>query len=65
MTDEFGQPLDLRVKNTWREKIDEVSLEDCLSTQIINSTVPFYITGQLRCIMGGEAPSYVINVSSM
>lgn len=38
---------------------------DCLSTQVINSTVPFFITGQLKCIMGGVKPSYVINVSSM
>jgi hypothetical protein len=36
-----------------------------MSTQIINATVPFFITGQLRKIMGGTKPSWVINVSSM
>lgn len=36
-----------------------------MSTQLINSTVPFYITGQLRSVMGGNKPSWVVNVSSM
>lgn len=36
-----------------------------MSTQVINATVPFFITGQLRCIMGEDRVSYVVNVSSM
>jgi hypothetical protein len=63
--DEFGQPIDKRNKNTWIQKIEEVSLLDCYTTQVINSIVPFHLISQLRHKMTGSTPSWVINVSSM
>lgn len=38
---------------------------DCLSTQVINSTVPFLLISRLKCLMEGPEPSWIINVSSM
>lgn len=64
-TDEFGQPIDMRANNTWRQNIEDVSLFDCLSTQIINSTVPFHLIGELKALMVKDTPSWIINVSSM
>ena len=36
-----------------------------MSTQIINSIVPFHLINELKGLMGGEKPSWIINVSSM
>lgn len=38
---------------------------DCLTTQTINSTVPFFLIGQLKPLMGKNKPTFIINVSSM
>jgi NAD(P)-dependent dehydrogenase (short-subunit alcohol dehydrogenase family) len=64
-SDEFGQPLDKRPTNTWVEKIEDVSLLDCYTTQVINSIVPFHLISQLKDKLTGSTPSWVINVSSM
>jgi NAD(P)-dependent dehydrogenase (short-subunit alcohol dehydrogenase family) len=64
-SDEFGQPLDMRPQNSWVQSIEEVSLLDCFSTQVINSIVPFHLISQLKSKMLGPSPSWIVNVSSM
>ncbi len=63
--DEFDQPLDKRKANTWVQKIEDVSLLDCYTTQVVNSIVPFHLISQLKPKMKGDTPSWVVNVSSM
>ncbi len=52
-SDEFGQPLDKRETNSWVQKIEDVPLIDCYTTQVINSIVPFYLISQLKSVMKG------------
>lgn len=47
------------------QKIEDVSLLDCYTTQVVNSIVPFHLISQLKDKLKGSNPSWVINVSSM
>lgn len=49
--DEFDQPLDKRDVNSWVQKLDDVSLIDCYTTQLVNSIVPFHLISQLKPLM--------------
>jgi NAD(P)-dependent dehydrogenase (short-subunit alcohol dehydrogenase family) len=42
-----------------------VPLVDCLTTQVVNSIVPFQLVSQLKDKMKGSTPSWIVNVSSM
>lgn len=63
--DEFGQPRDRRTSNSWVQRVEEVPLVDCFTTQVVNAVVPFHLVGALRGKLAGRTPSWVLNVSSM
>jgi NAD(P)-dependent dehydrogenase (short-subunit alcohol dehydrogenase family) len=63
--DGFGQPLDLRGRNSWRLRLDEVGTVELVEVQLINAVAPFMLVGRLRRAMarpGGAA--FVVNVSA-
>lgn len=66
-SDEYGQQLDLRRKNSWVMKIDEVHPVELVECQIVNSTVPFMLCGGLKSMME-RSPTrnrFIVNVSAM
>jgi NAD(P)-dependent dehydrogenase (short-subunit alcohol dehydrogenase family) len=67
-SDVNNEGIDLREKNTWALKLDEVSLVEFMEVQTINSTAPFIIVGKLREMMKRDSDindKFIINVSSM
>jgi NAD(P)-dependent dehydrogenase (short-subunit alcohol dehydrogenase family) len=65
--DADGQPIDLRKINSWRLKLDEVSTEEMLEVQLVNTIAPFILNSQLKPLMM-RSPferRFIINVSAM
>ncbi|GAB3159155.1 SDR family oxidoreductase [Micromonospora sonneratiae] len=65
--DETGQPLDLRPVNSWTLRDSEVSPQEWLQVQVINSFVPFLLTSRLRPLLEASAypDRHVVQVSAM
>ncbi len=64
--DEYDEQLDLRTKNTWVSRLNEVSIPEILEVQVINSIVPTLIVSQFRELLTKSPFSerFIINVSS-
>jgi NAD(P)-dependent dehydrogenase (short-subunit alcohol dehydrogenase family) len=62
----FGQPVDLREKNSWNSKLDEINLEELLEVNLINHICPYLLISELKSLMtrNAERQSYIINVTS-
>jgi NAD(P)-dependent dehydrogenase (short-subunit alcohol dehydrogenase family) len=61
------QQVDLRVHNSWRMTLAEVSTPELLEVQLVNAVAPFVLIGKLKPLMqrvaaGGQ---HVVNVSAM
>jgi NAD(P)-dependent dehydrogenase (short-subunit alcohol dehydrogenase family) len=67
LTDETGEPLDLRDVNSWVLGVSDVSPAEWLETHVINAFVPFLLTGRLKPLMinSSHADRYVVQVSAM
>ncbi|MFA6093115.1 MAG: SDR family NAD(P)-dependent oxidoreductase [Elusimicrobiota bacterium] len=66
-TDADLQQVDLRAKNSWRLRLDEVSTAEMLELQLINSVAPFILCSKLKGLML-RVPSrdkHIVNVSAM
>lgn len=64
--DEFNQQIDLRPRNSWKETIETVDLQELVDVLAINSCVPFFLIQNLYFLMKSESKdSFIINVSSM
>lgn len=60
------QQVDLRGRNSWRLKLDEVSTVELLEVQLVNAIAPFVLAARLRPLL--KVPtrdSHVVNVSAM
>jgi NAD(P)-dependent dehydrogenase (short-subunit alcohol dehydrogenase family) len=67
LTDETGQPLDLRDRNSWNLRLHEVEPSEWLEVQMVNAFTPFLLTARLRGLLE-SSPSpdrYVVQVSAM
>lgn len=67
VSDEFGEPLDLRAENSWRLRLSEVGTLELLEVQLINVVAPFLLNARLRPLMArrrADDASYIINVSA-
>jgi len=66
---DLGQQLDLRTKNSWMLKLDEVSTPELAEVFAINALAPFVINSKLapfaRRSAAADRPAFVINVSAM
>jgi hypothetical protein len=65
-----GQPLDLRLKNSWLLKMDEVSTPELMECMLINAIAPFVLNSRLKPLMtepndDSRPDRYIINVSAM
>ncbi|MCO5988074.1 SDR family NAD(P)-dependent oxidoreductase [Actinoallomurus spadix] len=66
-TDETGQPLDLRDRNSWSLRLHEVDPAEWLEVQMVNSFAPFLLTSRLRGLLEASPwpDRYVVQVSAM
>ncbi|MEU7856318.1 SDR family NAD(P)-dependent oxidoreductase [Nonomuraea sp. NPDC049141] len=66
-TDETGQPLDLRDRNSWSLRLHEVDPAEWLEVQWVNSFAPFLLTSRLRGLLEASPwpDRYVVQVSAM
>jgi NAD(P)-dependent dehydrogenase (short-subunit alcohol dehydrogenase family) len=61
------QQVDLRLRNSWRLPLAEVSAVELLEVQLVNSVAPFLLNARLKALMLRE-PSrdkHIVNVSAM
>ncbi len=61
------QQVDLRKTNSWRLKLGEVSTNEMLEVQLVNSVAPFVLCNRLSNLMKKEntGMKHIINVSAM
>lgn len=65
-----GQQLDLRTRNSWLLRLDEVSTTEAAEVLAINSLAPFILNSKLKPILARTAaeagvPTFIVNVSAM
>lgn len=70
--DQDLQQVDLRERNSWRLRMDEVPSVELLETQLVNAVAPFVINARLKPLMlrapGGGEPTrdkHIVNVSAV
>ena len=61
------QQVDLRVVNSWRLRLAEVSTPEMLEVQLVNSVAPFILCAKLKPLMtrARTGAQHVVNVSAM
>lgn len=61
------QQIDLREKNSWRLRLEEVPTVELLEVQLVNSVAPFILNARLKPLMQKVATSdkHIVNVSAM
>ena len=61
------QQVDLRLVNSWRLRLAEVSTPEMLEVQLVNSVAPFILCGKLKPLMlrENEGGRHLVNVSAM
>ena len=63
--DGYGRPLDLRERNSWRLRLDEVGTVEMLEVQLINTVAPFVLNARLRRHMSRKTgAAFIVNVSA-
>lgn len=67
LLDEHGDPLDLRVQNSWTARLDDVPLRELLEVQLVNVTAPgLLISALLPLLRRSPFPRrFIVNVSSV
>lgn len=65
-TNRFGQPIDLRTKNSWNSTLTEVDLEELLEVNLINHISPYLLISELKenFIKSKNSKRFIINVTS-
>ncbi|WP_218004949.1 SDR family NAD(P)-dependent oxidoreductase [Actinomadura macra] len=66
-TDETGEPLDLRARNSWNLRLHEVDPAEWAEVQMVNAFAPFLLTARLRGLLEASPwpDRYVVQVSAM
>ncbi|MEM7473574.1 MAG: SDR family NAD(P)-dependent oxidoreductase [Planctomycetota bacterium] len=62
-----NQQIDLRQKNSWRLKLDEVATVELLEVHLVNAVAPYILNGRLRNLMKRDRTDdkHIVNVSAM
>ncbi len=65
--DQDLQQIDLRGRNSWRLRLDEVSAVELLEVQLVNAVAPFLLNGRLKplLVQTPERDKHVVNVSAV
>jgi NAD(P)-dependent dehydrogenase (short-subunit alcohol dehydrogenase family) len=64
--DAFGEQIDLRPMNSWRQKLGEISTEEFLEAFLVGAVAPFHLTSRLLPAMrrSPHARRFVVSVSA-
>jgi NAD(P)-dependent dehydrogenase (short-subunit alcohol dehydrogenase family) len=67
MLDQDWQQVDLRLRNSWRLLLHEVSTVELLEVQLVNAIAPFIFNARLKELMtrSSERDKHIVNVSAM
>ncbi|KAM3129552.1 hypothetical protein pb186bvf_018376 [Paramecium bursaria] len=67
ITDINKEYVDLKPINSWIAEIDDISFQEFLEVQTINSTAPFILCQQLKPLLeqSPDKPRFIVNVSAM
>ena len=67
LLDQDLQQRDLRVENSWRLTLAEVSSVEMLETQLVNAVAPFVLNARLKPLMlrASERDKHIVNVSAV
>lgn len=67
ITDVNGQQLDLRTKNSWLLKLNEVETPELAEVFLVNAMAPFILNGRLKELLlkSPFKDRYIVNVSAM
>lgn len=62
----FGQPVDLRDKNSWNSRLSDIDLVELLEVNLINQISPFMLVKGLKPLMkrNNEHYAFIVNVTS-
>lgn len=62
----FGQPIDLRPKNSWNSKLEEIDIVELLEVNLINQISPYLLIKSFRPMMKASKfkERFVVNVTS-
>ncbi|HEX5580215.1 MAG TPA: SDR family NAD(P)-dependent oxidoreductase [Gemmatimonadaceae bacterium] len=65
--DQDLQQVDLRDRNSWRLKLDEVPSVELLEVQLVNAVAPFILNARLKPLMTRtpERDKHIVNVSAV
>lgn len=65
--DQDLQQVDLRTKNSWRLRMDEVPSVELLEVQLVNAIAPYIINARLKPLMlkTPERDKHIVNVSAV
>mmetsp|Transcript_14312 Transcript_14312/g.35935 ORF Transcript_14312/g.35935 Transcript_14312/m.35935 type:complete len:731 (-) Transcript_14312:101-2293(-) len=70
LSDINGQQLDLRTRNSWLLKMDQVSTPELMECMFVNAIAPFVLNSRLQPLLikrreGDQCNRFVVNVSAM
>jgi NAD(P)-dependent dehydrogenase (short-subunit alcohol dehydrogenase family) len=62
--DEYGEPIDVRDRNSWVLRLHEVSPMELLEVLLINTTAPYLLTSELKPLFlrSPRSDRYIVNV---
>ena len=62
----FGQPVDLRDKNSWNATLEEVSMYELVEVNLINQISPYFLIKELTPLMKASTfkEKFIVNVTS-
>ncbi|MEN7551538.1 SDR family NAD(P)-dependent oxidoreductase [Rapidithrix thailandica] len=65
--DKDQQQIDLRPLNSWKTKLNEVSVMEMLEVQLVNTTAPFLLNSRLKGLLTQSkfTKKFIVNVSAM
>ncbi len=65
--DKHQQQVDLRETNSWKLKLDEVSVKEMVEVQLVNSIAPFTLNSKLKPLLlkSNFYRKFIVNVSAM
>ncbi|MFN3193330.1 MAG: SDR family oxidoreductase [Aureliella sp.] len=65
--DQDQQQIDLRGRNSWRLKLDEVATVELLEVHLVNAVAPYILNARLKPLMVRTAghDKHIVNVSAM
>jgi len=65
--DKDGIQVDLRPKNSWVEKLEDVSALEMIEVQLVNTTVPFMLNSRLKTSLlnSPHERKFIVNVSAV